>query len=266
MFTQIANGIFANMKWDVLRSLLVIDIETAPEYADFESMDKEWQDLWSEKVLKANPDANVIEQYRLRAGTKAEFAKIVCIGIGYVDEGNNLFTIRSFYGNNETTILIEFLKLLKDVFAQRESLKFAGHNIREFDLPFICRRLLVNGLTIPACLDFQNKKPWEINLVDTFQMWRFGDYKNYTSLKLLAKVMGVKGSKKDMDGSMVAPLYWERNPVVQELNLHNIAHYCCTDVFTTTNVIQRFMGMASLAENLIQIEHILCKDALVELD
>jgi hypothetical protein len=97
-------------------------------------------------------------------------------------------------------------------------------------------------------------------------MWRFGDYKNYTSLKLLAKVMGVKGSKKDIDGSMVAPLYWERNPVVQELNLHNIAHYCCMDVFTTTNVIQRFMGMTSLAENLIQVEQILCKDALVELD
>lgn len=244
---------------------MVIDIETAPAYADFETMDKDWQELWSEKVLKANPDANVIEQYRLRSGTKAEFAKIVCIGIGYVDEGNNLFSIRSFYGNNETTILNEFLQVLKDVFAQKEALKFAGHNIREFDLPFICRRLLVNGLAIPAFLDFQNKKPWEINLVDTFQMWRFGDYKNYTSLKLLAKVLGVKGSKNDMDGSMVAPLFWEKNPVVQKLNLHNIAHYCCMDVLTTTNVIQRFMGTAPLEEKLIQIEHNLCKNDLVEL-
>jgi predicted PolB exonuclease-like 3'-5' exonuclease len=252
------------MKFKVLHSLLVIDIETAPVYADFETMDKDWQELWSEKVLKANPDANVIEQYRLRSGTKAEFAKIVCIGIGYVDEGNNMFSIRSFYGNNETSILNEFLQELKAIFAQKETIKFAGHNIREFDLPFICRRLLVNGMTIPSYLDFQNKKPWEINVVDTFQWWRFGDYKNYTSLKLLAKVMGVKGSKNDIDGSMVAPLYWEKNPVVQKLNLHNIAHYCCMDVLTTTNVIRRFMGSPSLDENLVLIIHSLCNEDFSE--
>ena len=252
------------MNWDVLRSLLVIDIETAPVYADFETMDKEWQELWSEKVLKASPDENVIEQYKIRSGTKAEFAKIVCIGIGYVEDENKSFVIKSFYGNNEASILKSFLQLLKDRFALKEILKFGGHNIREFDLPFICRRLLVNGLSIPSCLDFQNKKPWEINVVDTFQWWRFGDYKNYTSLKLLAKVMGVKGSKNDMDGSMVAPMYWEKNPLVQELNLHNIAHYCCMDVLTTTNVIRRFVGSPSLDENLVLMVHHLCNEDIRE--
>jgi hypothetical protein len=248
------------MKPEVMSSLLVLDIETAPFYPDYESMDKEWQLLWSEKVLKANPDANVMEQYRLRSGTKAEFAKIVCIGIGYFDTEKKVFTIKSYYGKNEKAILNYFLHTLNSLFSNGNAIRFAGHNIREFDLPFICRRMLVNGFVIPEYLDFQTKKPWEINVIDTFQWWRFGDYKNYTSLKLLAKVLGVKGSKNDMDGSMVAPLFWEKNPVVQEINMHNIARYCCMDVLTTSNVIQRFTGNPLLEENSVHIEHKLCGD------
>jgi hypothetical protein len=236
------------MNKDTLKHLLVIDIETVPVCADFECMDKDWRTLWSDKAMKANPDVNVMEQYRLRSGVMAEFAKIVCIGIGHWDEKKNQFQINSFFGKNEALILKQFIDETTCLFSIKRNLKFAGHNIREFDLPFICRRLLVNGFIMPEFLDFQHKKPWEINLVDTFQWWRFGDYKNYTSLKLLAKVLGIKGSKDDMDGSMVAPLYWEENPVMQEMNLHRIATYCCNDVETTACVIQKFLGEKSIAE------------------
>ena len=232
-----------------LKELLVIDIETVPLCANFDSMDKDWRALWSDKALKANPDVNVMEQYRLRSGVMAEFAKIVCISVGKWDEKQNQLQINSFFGKNEALILKQFIDETTCLFSIKKNLKFAGHNIREFDLPFICRRLLVNGFIIPEFLDFQHKKPWEINLVDTFQWWRFGDYKNYTSLKLLAKALGVKGSKDDMDGSMVAPLYWEDNPVLQEINLHRIAEYCCRDVHTTANVIQKFLGGNSIEDS-----------------
>lgn len=226
-----------------MEDFLVIDIETVPACADFEKLDKEWQELWSEKVLKTNPDANVLEQYRLRAGVMAEFAKIVCISIAEVDVRNNFsIQVKSYYETNEEQLLKNFINDLQVLFAKKKQVKFAGHNIREFDLPFICRRLLAHKIGIPEFLNFQHKKPWEVDIVDTFQLWRFGDYKNFTSLKLLAKVLNVKSSKDDMDGSMVAPLYWEDNPLLQEMNMMKIVQYCEGDVITTAEIIKRFFS------------------------
>ena len=230
------------MQFNKMEDLLVIDIETVPASADFEKLDKEWQELWSEKVLKTNPDANVLEQYRLRAGVMAEFAKIVCISIAEVNVTNNVsIQVKSYYETNEEQLLRNFINDLQGIFTNKKKVKFAGHNIKEFDIPFICRRLLVHKIDIPEFLDFQHKKPWEIDIVDTFQLWRFGDYKNFTSLKLLAKVLNIKSSKDDMDGSMVAPLYWEDNPLLQEMNVMKIVQYCEGDVVTTAEIIKRFL-------------------------
>ena len=123
---------------------------------------------------------------------------------------------------------------------------FTGHNIKEFDIPFICRRLIINGLTIPPFLDFQNMKPWETNMIDTFQYWRFGDYKHYTSLKLLAAALNVPSPKDDIDGSMVGGLYWEPDKQQQEENLKRIAVYCQKDVVTTANILLRFKNLPLL--------------------
>ncbi|MEI9958845.1 MAG: ribonuclease H-like domain-containing protein [Ferruginibacter sp.] len=140
-----------------------------------------------------------------------------------------------------------FVTTVNQMEAKNNKWSFAGHNIKEFDMPFICRRLLINGLPIPAYLNFQNMKPWDTNIVDTFQYWRFGDYKNYTSLKLLAAALGVPSPKDDIDGSMVAEVYWK------EKNLERIVTYCQKDVLTTGNIILRFKNMELLKEENVVI-------------
>ena len=142
----------------------------------------------------------------------------------------------------ERVVLEEFLSLIGKSFNNPDKNRFCGHNIKEFDIPFLCRRLLINGLPIPAYLDFQNMKPWETNMIDTFQYWRFGDYKNYTSLKLLAASLNVPSPKDDIDGSMVGEVYW------QEDNLQRIAIYCQKDVVTVANIILRFKNLPLLQE------------------
>jgi 3'-5' exonuclease len=226
-------------------NLIVIDIETASESASFETLNSEWQTLWEEKVNRSLPDGvSPNEFYPMRAGVMAEFAKIICISIGIFNKEDNLhLRIKSFYGHDEKKILIDFLAMISKIERLNNKWCFAGHNIKEFDIPFICRRLLINNIPLPAYLDFQNMKPWETNIVDTFQYWRFGDYKNYTSLMLLAIAMKVPSSKDDIDGSMVGPLYWDSNEKERELNLKRIAIYCQKDVITTANIILRFKNM-----------------------
>jgi 3'-5' exonuclease len=233
-----------------LENLLLIDIETVPGYPAFEMLNEEWQILWNEKVHRSLPEeVTVAEFYPLRAGIMAEFGKIICISIGYFRKDNGMLQLRlkSFYGDDEKKLLQDFLTTLAQVEINNNKWSFTGHNIKEFDIPFICRRLLINGLAIPAFLDFQNMKPWETNLIDTFQYWRFGDYKNYTSLKLLAAALNVPSSKDDIDGSMVADVYWK------EKNIERIAAYCQKDVVTTANIILRFKNMPLLSDAQVSI-------------
>ncbi len=228
-----------------LENLLLIDIETVPEYAGYDEMSEEWQSLWKEKIQRTLPeDISAAEFYPQRAGVMAEFSKIICISIGYFKkEGDTiLLRLKSFYGNDEKILLQDFLATLRQMETNNNKWSFTGHNIKEFDMPFICRRLLVNGLVIPAFLNFQNMKPWETNMVDTFQYWRFGDYKHYTSLKLLAAALHVPSSKDDIDGSMVGDVYWK------EKNLDRIVAYCQKDVVTTGNIILRFKNMPLLTD------------------
>ncbi|MFC4262185.1 ribonuclease H-like domain-containing protein [Ferruginibacter yonginensis] len=235
--------------------LIIIDIETASVAPTFEQLSPMWQALWTEKVSRLVPDnSSPAAFYENRAGVMAEFSKIVCISIGYfIKEQHLKMRVKSFYGNDEATILKNFLQTINKIESFNSKWCFAGHNIKEFDIPFICRRLLVNQLKVPAYLDFQNMKPWETNIVDTFQYWRFGDYKNYTSLKLLAAAMGVPSSKDDIDGSMVGPLFHEQDAAQQQINLERIATYCQKDIVTTANIILRFKNIPLLHDDDIEI-------------
>ncbi len=222
--------------------LIVIDIETASVSPAFAQLSPEWQELWKEKTVRILPEGKTADGfYPMRAGVMAEFSKVVCISIGYfIKEQQLKMRVKSFYGEDEKKILTEFLQTVSKIESFNNNWCFAGHNIKEFDIPFLCRRLLVNNMRIPPYLDFQNMKPWETNIVDTFQYWRFGDYKNFTSLKLLAAAMGVPSSKDDIDGSMVGELFHAQNIEERNINLKRIAAYCQKDVVTTANIILRF--------------------------
>jgi predicted PolB exonuclease-like 3'-5' exonuclease len=227
----------------VLENVLLIDIETVSSYASFEDMTSEWQQLWQEKTQRSLPEnITASEFYPQRAGVMAEFAKIVCISIGYFKKINDVYQLRlkSFFGEDEKVLLEEFITNLNQIEATNNKWCFTGHNIKEFDIPFICRRLLANNFPVPVYLDFQNMKPWDTNMIDTFQYWRFGDYKHYTSLKLLAAVLGVPSPKDDIDGSMVGEVYWKAG------DLKRIAVYCQKDVVTTANIVLRFKNMPIL--------------------
>ena len=228
-----------------LEKFLFIDIETVSESENFHSLNEDWKQLWEEKVIRTLPEKVSIEEYYpQRAGVMAEFAKVVCISIGYFKKETNgsQLRIKSIYGDDEKVLLQSFIQTVNQLEATNNKWSFTGHNIKEFDIPFLCRRLLVNNLPIPTYLDFQNMKPWETNMIDTFQYWRFGDYKNFTSLKLLAASLGVPSPKDDIDGSMVGDVYWK------EKDLKRIAIYCQKDVVTVANIILRFKNLPLLKE------------------
>ncbi|MEJ7610255.1 MAG: ribonuclease H-like domain-containing protein [Ferruginibacter sp.] len=235
--------------------LVVIDIETASVSPDFEQLDKRWQELWQEKTSRSIPEGMTPSDFfPMRAGVMAEFSKIVCISIGYYIQSSPLkLRVKSFYGDDEQNILTAFTEAVSKMESFNKSWCFAGHNIKEFDIPFICRRLLINNMTIPPYLDFQNMKPWETNMVDTFQYWRFGDYKNYTSLKLLAAAMGLPSPKDDIDGSMVGPLFHTGTPEERAINIKRIAAYCQKDVVTTANIILRFKHMDPMTDDDVEV-------------
>lgn len=233
----------------LLNNLILIDIETVSEKSDFQKLDEHWKKLWEDKVKKTLPENTSVEDfYEQRAGVMAEFSKIVCISIGYFKKDINWqLRIKSFCGHDEKELLQNFITTITQMEATNNKWCFTGHNIKEFDIPFLCRRLLINDLSIPNYLDFQNMKPWETNIIDTFQYWRFGDYKNYTSLNLLAASLGVPSPKDDIDGSMVGKIYWQEN------DCDRIVKYCQKDVVTVGNIILKFKNMPLLTEEQIII-------------
>jgi DNA polymerase elongation subunit (family B) len=233
-----------------LENLLLIDIETVSEFPAFNGLNDDWKKLWEEKVQRQLPESVTAEEfYPQRAAVMAEFSKVVCISVGYFKkDGKDIhLRVKSFYGDDEKILLQDFIAALQKMEANNNKWSFTGHNIKEFDIPFICRRLLIKGISIPPFLDFQNMKPWETNMIDTFQYWRFGDYKHFTSLKLLAAALNVPSPKDDIDGSMVGDVYWK------EKNLERIVTYCQKDVVTTANIVLRFKNLPLLAEGDVEI-------------
>jgi len=229
-----------------LENLLLIDIETVPCYYDHAAMPETWQQLWEQKVQRSLPEnTSAAEYYTQRAGVMAEFSRIVCISIGYFQLQAGIpmqLRIKSFFDQEEKDLLRNFLATVQLMESVNKHWSFTGHNIKEFDIPFICRRLLINNMAIPPNLDFQHMKPWETNLVDSFQYWRFGDYKNFTSLNLLAACLNIPSPKDDIDGSKVAYVYYE------EKNIERIVNYCQKDVVTVANIMLRFKGMELVGE------------------
>jgi hypothetical protein len=231
--------------------LFVIDIETVPQFQSYNQLSDTWKELWWDKISKTVPE-NITpeESYNLRAGILAEFGKIICVSTGYFyeDDTKNLcFKIKSIYGDDEKQLLKDLFSLTDKMYKHNKQFSFAGHNIREFDVPYICRRAIINQLALPDYLQLHGAKPWEIRLTDTLQWWKFGDYKNYVSLHLLANVLGIETSKTDMDGSMVQDVYYI------EKNLTRIVDYCQRDVVVTANVILRFNNNDVLEEKNITI-------------
>ncbi len=232
----------------LVENLFLIDIETVSCCKSYELLTDEWKELWTEKVYKSLPDNTTPEEfYPKRAGIMAEFAKVVCISIGYLkkENGKMQLRIKSFYSEDEKEILEKFITTVCQMQNNNNNWCFTGHNIKEFDIPFLCRRILINDISIPDCFNFQAMKPWDVPVLDTLHMWRFGDYKHYTSLKLLAATLGVPSPKDDIDGSQVGEVYWN------DKDLKRIAFYCQKDVATVANVILRFKNLPLLTEDQI---------------
>lgn len=225
--------------------ILFIDIETVPAVADFSKLTPEMQSLWAEKFsrlqksipLKYAEMATAAEGFNSSAGIYAEFGKIVCISVGicHSRQGVRCFRTRSFAGEDERQILADFFDLVVRFFTTSEH-RFCGHNIKEFDIPYICRRALIQRLKLPDAIQVTGKRPWEVNFIDTLDMWKFGDYKNYTSLKTLTAVFGIPTPKDDIDGSEVAQVYYGGH------DLQRIATYCQKDVVATAQVLFRLCG------------------------
>ncbi len=227
-----------------LRNILVIDIETVSQHSAFEQLDDTWQKLWSKKMKHYIKDDITVSSIYDRAGIYAEFGKIICISAGCFIQNNGAynFRIKSFFGDNEKEVLTGFSEMLSKNY-NTENHYIAAHNGKEFDYPYIARRCLINGISIPAILNNSGKKPWEIRLLDTMDMWKFGDYKNFTSLNLLAAVFGINSPKDDIDGSKVGSVYWKDN------NIERIRIYCEKDIVTVAQLLLKFKGMEMLKED-----------------
>ncbi len=224
--------------------ILVLDIETVPQFVSFEELPELWKVLWTDKISKTMPENfSAAEMYEQRAGIQAEFGKIICISTGYfyTDKGGRLcFRLKSYAGNDEQKLLEEFITAVHKFYKTTPDMHFAGHNIKEFDIPYISRRILINGLSLPSFLQLSGKKPWETNLVDTMQLWKFGDYKNYTSLNLLANCLGIQTPKEGIDGSMVKDIYYKQK------DLPRIVDYCQKDVVATAQIFLRLQQLPLL--------------------
>lgn len=226
-----------------LDQLLLLDIETTPAVETFSHLPETLKTLWQDKIAKTAPDSgDWAEAYVDRAGLYAEFGKIVCISAGffYVEDGRYQLRMKSFYNDDEKVVLNSFLELVNKFHIKNPRFQFAGHNIREFDIPFICRRSVIHQLSLPVPLQLHGFKPWEVPMLDTMQLWRFGEMKNFTSLKLLTAVLGISTPKDDIDGSMVGKVYW------QDKDLERIVNYCQKDVVAVGQLLMRFKGVPQL--------------------
>lgn len=229
-----------------LDNILFLDIETVPETPDFETLDPEKQTLWDHKTRYQRKDEQTPEEFYERAGIWAEFGKIVCISVGYfaLVKGERQFRTTSFFGE-EDVLLKDFKNLLETHYYGPQKI-LCGHNAKEFDFPYIARRMLIHGIQLPEKLNLFGKKPWEIPHLDTMELWKFGDFKHYTSLKLLTHVLGIPSPKDDIDGSMVGKVFWEEN------DIDRIVTYCEKDVIAVAQVVLKLRGEALLEEDAIK--------------
>lgn len=229
--------------FDQLKNLLFIDIETASGEADFSDLSEAMQELWVKKGRKVSPDASPEESYTHWAALFAEFGQVITIGLGYFfkEEEEVHFKVKALDYEREEDILQEVATML----ANKKRLRLVAHNGLSFDYPYLGRRMIVSGIPLPATLDLMAKKPWEIRHIDTLQLWKFGEMRNYTSLALLCEILGIPTSKEDLDGSLVSQTYH------QNKELSRIAHYAQEDVIATARLFLRLYGMPELLDERI---------------
>ncbi len=224
------------------KNILFLDIETVPEEEQFVHLSEEKRFLFEQKTAYQRPKDTSVEDFYKRAGIWAEFGKIICISIGYFSEFDTtpIFRVTSFYGE-ETEILQSFKKLLETHFSDPKYL-LCAHNGKEFDFPYIARRMIIHQISLPKQLQLFGKKPWEIPHLDTLEFWKFGDYKHYTSLRLLTSILGIPSPKTDIDGSQVAEVFY------QEKNIERIVSYCERDTIAVAQLLLRFYNYPILQE------------------
>ena len=230
-----------------LEKILFLDIETVAQQPEFSLLDDNFKKHWEQKANFIGKEDESASDIYDRAGIYAEFGKIVCISVGFINVENGIKTLRlkSFFNDDEAIILMGFFELLNKHYNSNDHL-LCAHNGKEFDFPYIARRALVNGISIPSILDLAGKKPWEVAHLDTLQLWKFGDYKHYTSLNLLTTIFNIPTPKDDIDGSMVNDVYWK------EKDLNRIANYCQKDVVALTQLFLKFRN-----DSIIEQENII---------
>ncbi len=231
-----------------LENILFLDIETVPAAPDFDSVPEDFRKFWEKKAGWLKKENETPTDIYDRAGIYAEFGKIIVICVGHLTlrNGSRHIRLKSFAGDDETVLLKNFAEMINKFTSNRE-IDLCAHNGKEFDFPYIARRMLVNGLKLPRILDVAGKKPWEVRFLDTLELWKFGDFKNYTSLDLLAHLFGIPTPKDDIDGSMVSQVYWK------EKNLNRIVEYCRKDVVTVARLLLRLKGEPMIADENIEI-------------
>ncbi len=218
-----------------LRNILVLDIETVSQVGSFDQLSEELKGLWTRKAqfIRNEEDSTPDELYFMKSGIYAEFGKIIVIGLGIYEtftDGSMGLRVTSFQSDDEAGLLTSFTTFLNEKFDQDE-LVLCAHNGKEFDFPYLCRRLLINGLPIPATLNLAAKKPWEVQHIDTMELWKFGDRKNFTSLELLTHLFQIPSSKTTITGSQVNDVYYH-----EKEGLEKIAEYCRGDIVATAQL------------------------------
>ncbi|WP_027386849.1 3'-5' exonuclease [Chryseobacterium gregarium] len=228
-----------------LERILFLDIETVPGFGSWEHLSEAEQMLWDKKTRFQRKDESTAEEfYTEKAGIMAEFGKIICITIGMIEK-NDTLKIKSFAGDDEKKLLLEFGEIFNS--PRLRDVILCAHNGKEFDFPWIARRFLINGVMPPVPFQMFGKKPWEIPHLDTMELWKFGDYKSFVSLELLAHLFGIPTPKDDIDGSMVSSIYYI------EKDLQRIVDYCEKDVLTLANIFRR-MRQEDLLKRYINLD------------
>ncbi len=223
-----------------LENILFLDIETVPEVADYKQLNPIMQELYAAKTQYQRAEEITAEDFYHKAGIWAEFGKIICISVGFFTNASlNQFRVKSFYGD-EVELLTDFKNLLNTKFDKPQHI-LCAHNGKEFDFPYIARRMIIQQIALPEKLQLFGKKPWEITHIDTLELWKFGDYKHYTSLKLLTSILGIPSPKGDIDGSQVAQVYYEAK------DLMRIVRYCEQDVIAIAQLLLRFQNKPLLS-------------------
>jgi uncharacterized protein YprB with RNaseH-like and TPR domain len=223
-----------NLKINI-QDVLFLDIETVPQQEKWNDVSENTQELFSKKTAYQRKDEITSEDFYERAGIWAEFGKIICISVAYFTnkgEQRNL-RVTSFYGDDEKQLLLDFKSLLDTHFNKAKKI-LCAHNGKEFDFPYIARRMIIHQIELPSKLNLFGKKPWEVPHLDTMELWKFGDYKHFTSLQLLTSILEIPSPKDDIDGSEVASVYYK------EKNIKRIVQYCEKDTIAVAQLLMRF--------------------------